>query len=253
MKQILTLIVSLTFSLYAQVLLALPLDALKQPMRTQQELALLSEQFKDWSVAATSWRHKLLTATEKSALEDFSVSGYITANDHLRASDGAEWGAAARDAQRYIRQVRRGLVKLPRYKGTVFRGSWMKQSLAQKLNVGDVLVDPAFMSTSTLPEMVIRFAVVPPSSALPMEKAFFEINAQHGSYTLAGISEFSPEAEVLLTPKRFFRVTALEKMATGNFIAMDTLAGAPSNTSRVFNLFSGEEVSSSRWQRLICR
>lgn len=253
MKQMIGVFFSLALLCHVGPIYAQPLDAFKQPMRTQQELAQLSQQFTDWSVASANWRQKLLTKTEKTALEDFSVSGYITANDYLRASNGAEWGEAARDAQRYIRILRRGLVKLPRYKGTVFRGTWIKQSLAQKLNVGDVLLDPAFMSTSTLPEVAIRFSVVPPNSAQPMEKAFFEINARHGSYTLASLSENGPEAEVLLAPKRFFRVTSLEKITKGNLIAMETLSGPPSHESRVFNLFSGEEVSTSRWQRLICR
>ena len=120
MKQLIGVFFSLALLCHVGPIYAQPLDAFKQPMRTEQELAQLSQQFTDWSIAAANWRRKLLTKTEKTALEDFSLSGYITANDYLRASNGAEWGEAARDAQRYIRILRRGLVKLPRYKGTVF-------------------------------------------------------------------------------------------------------------------------------------
>ncbi|EDK31172.1 hypothetical protein VSWAT3_13907 [Vibrionales bacterium SWAT-3] len=82
-------------------------------------------------------------------MEDFSISGYQTANDYLRATDTSTWGVAGADARHYIRTVKSALNKLPKYKGTAYRGTWVKQSLLNKLEEGDVLVEPNSPPAST--------------------------------------------------------------------------------------------------------
>lgn len=243
----LLLLCCLSFTAFSQ-----PFDVLKQPNRSEEEVTQLAEDFKDWSKASNGWRYSFITANEKEAVEDFSISGYQTANDYLRATDTSTWGVAGADARHYIRTVKSALNKLPKYKGTAYRGTWVKQSLLNKLEEGDVLVEPAFTSTSTLPEVAKRFSVVHPNSPQRLKRVLFEVKINQGGHTIAGLSEYSKEAEVLFAPNAHFRITQIERTSTHTYIGVQTVKAPAVKNTQKYNLYSGEEVEASFWHSLVC-
>ncbi|MGI9949031.1 ADP-ribosyltransferase [Vibrio hyugaensis] len=231
---------------------AAPFDALKAPLRSQNQIEELATQFSDWSNAASGWRYRLMTANELEALEDFSVSGYQFANDYLRAVDTSTWGSAGKSARKFIKQVGNAMKKLPRYKGVTYRGAWVKQSLLNKLQAGDVVVEPAFTSSSTIPEIAKRFAVVRPNSPQPLQRVLYEVQVKNNGRALGGLSEFSGEAEVLLPPNTYYRVTHIETGQNSAMVALETVSPSEPTTGKTYNLYSGEEIGRSYWRALIC-
>ncbi|PTP91369.1 ADP-ribosyltransferase [Vibrio splendidus] len=244
----LLLLCCLSFASFSQ-----PFDSLKQPGRSPEEIAKLAQDFKDWSNASNGWRYSFITANEKEAVEDFPVSGYLTANDYLRAAETSTWGVAGVDARQYIRTVKSALNKLPKYKGIAYRGTWVKLSLLNKLEEGDVLVEPAFTSTSTLPEVAKRFSVVHPNSPQRLKRVLFEVKINQGGHTIAGLSEYSKEAEVLFAPNAHFRITEIERTSGSTYIGIETISSSSMKSEGTYNLFSGEEVEMPFWHSLICK
>lgn len=245
-------IISLCFLCFSFVAQAAPFEALKAPLRSQVQVDELASQFSDWAKASSGWRYKLMTANETEALEDFSVSGYQLANDYLRAADTSTWGSAGKSARKFIKQVRSAMKKLPRYKGVTYRGAWAKQSLLNKLQVGDVVVEPAFTSSSTIPEVAKRFAVVRPNSPLPLQRVLYEVQVKSNGRALGGLSEFGGEAEVLLPPNTYYRVTNIELNRGSAMVALETVSSHETTTGTTYNLYSGEEISHSYWRSLVC-
>ncbi|NOJ06904.1 ADP-ribosyltransferase [Vibrio splendidus] len=244
----LLLLCCLSFASFSQ-----PFDSLKQPGRSPEEIAKLAQDFKDWSNASNGWRHTLMTSAEKEAIEDFSVSGYLIANDYLRAAETSTWGVAGVDARQYIRTVKSALNKLPKYRGTAYRGSWVKQSLLNRVEVGDILIEPAFTSTTTIPEVARRFTAAPPSSPGQLKRVVFEVKVSKGGHTIAGLSEYSNEAEVLFAPNAHFRITEIERTSGSTYIGVETISSSSMKSEGTYNLFSGEEVEMPFWHSLICK
>ncbi|KIP71587.1 NAD(+)--arginine ADP-ribosyltransferase [Vibrio harveyi] len=245
-------IISLCFLCLSFVAQAAPFEALKAPLRSQVQVDELASQFSDWAKASSGWRYKLMTANETEALEDFSVSGYQLANDYLRAADTSTWGSAGKSARKFIKQVRSAMKKLPRYKGVTYRGAWAKQSLLNKLQVGDVVVEPAFTSSSTIPEVAKRFAVVRPNSPQPLQRVLYEVQVKNSGRALGGLSEFGGEAEVLLPPNTYYKVTSIELNRGSAMVALETVSSHEATTGTTYNLYSGEEISHSYWRTLVC-
>ncbi|NOJ18699.1 ADP-ribosyltransferase [Vibrio jasicida] len=245
-------IISLCILCFSFVAQAAPFEVLKAPLRSQVQVDELALQFSDWAKASSGWRYKLMTANEVEALEDFSVSGYQLANDYLRATDTSTWGSAGKSARRFIKQVRSAMKKLPHYKGVTYRGAWAKQSLLNKLQVGDVVVEPAFTSSSTIPEIAKRFAVVRPNSPQPLQRVLYEVQVRNSGRALGGLSEFGGEAEVLLPPNTYYRVTNIELNRGSAMVALETVSSHEATTGTTYNLYSGEEISHSYWRTLVC-
>ncbi|AUI85910.1 NAD(+)--arginine ADP-ribosyltransferase [Vibrio azureus] len=250
----------MSHQIYALIVLALfsvsvvanPLDALKEPLRSQQQIASHAERFSQWANQARGWRFKLLTESEREALEDFSISGYKVTNDYLRLSGSADWGSTASSAKEFVNKVKSGMRKLPRYKGIAYRGSWIKQSLMDKLRVGDVVVEPAFTSTTVIPEVAKRFAIVRPQTTAPIQRVWLAVDIKKQGKVLAGLSEFSREGEVLLPPNTYFRVTHIENFHKTSLIAVETVTADKAMHEDIYNLFTGEKVKPSFWQAYIC-
>ncbi|GLQ76245.1 ADP-ribosyltransferase [Vibrio penaeicida] len=245
-------VISLCILCFSFAVQATPFDALKAPLRSKVQVDELASQFSDWAKASSDWRYKLMTANEAEALEDFSVSGYQLANDYLRATDTSTWGSSGKSARTFIKQVRSAMKKLPRYKGVTYRGAWARQSLLNKLQVGDVVVEPAFTSSSTIPDIAKRFAVVRPNSSKPLQRVLYEVQVKSHGRALGGLSEFGGEAEVLLPPNTYYRVTNIELNRGASMVALETVSSHEATTGTTYNLYSGEEISQSNWRSLIC-
>ncbi|EDP60219.1 ADP-ribosyltransferase [Vibrio sp. AND4] len=245
-------VLSLSILCLSFVAQAAPFDALESPSRSPKQVNELASQFSEWAKAYRGWQYKFMTAKEAEALEDFSVSGYQLANDYLRAADASTWGSSGKNARDFIRQVSSAMKKLPRYKGVAYRGAWAKQSLLKKLQVGDIVVEPAFTSSSIIPEVAKRFAVVRPNSPQPLQRVLYELEVKRDGRALAGLSELDREAEVLLPPNTHFRVTDIEWNRGSAMVALETVSSYKTTTGTTYNLFSGEEIKQPYWHSLVC-
>ncbi|EAS63319.1 putative NAD(+)--arginine ADP-ribosyltransferase Vis [Photobacterium leiognathi lrivu.4.1] len=239
----------LCFSFAAQ---AAPFAALKAPLRSQSHVDELASQFSDWVKTSSGWRDKLMTASEAEALEHFSISGYQFANDYLRATDTSTWGRAGKSAKAFIKTVRSAMTKLPRYKGVTYRGAWVKLSLLNKLQVGDVVVEPAFTSSSVIPEVAKRFAVVRPNTPQPVQRVLYEVQVKSNGRALGGWFGSRGEAEVLLPPNTYYKVTSIEFHRNVVMVALETISSHEKAEGVTYNLYSGEEISQSYWRSLVC-
>ncbi|MBD1569774.1 ADP-ribosyltransferase [Aliivibrio sp. S10_S31] len=230
-------------------------EVFKQPFRSQEAITALSEGFKDWSKSNTSWKSKLLSNAEVEALEDFSISGYRTANQYLHAAETKSWGSSGKEIKGFVRTLKSGLNKMPEYHGTTYRGTWSNKAMIEQLEVGDILYESGFLSTSVIPEVARRFAVVPPNTGNRTVKALFHIETNRRSFSIASISDYSSEAEVVISPNSYFKVTGIERGALNNYISLETVS--PRTVSmgnyRLFNLYSGEQIPHFRWQQMFCR
>ncbi|UTZ21549.1 ADP-ribosyltransferase [Vibrio campbellii] len=227
-------------------------DALKAPLRSHIQVEELASQFSDWAKASSGWRFRFMTEKDLEALEDFSVSGYQSANDYLRATDTSTWGQYGKTTKKFIKQVRGAMSKLPEYKGITYRGAWVKESLLNKLQVGDVVVEPAFTSSSAIPEVAKRFAITRPNSPQPLQRALYEIQIKSNGRALGGLSEFGGEAEVLLPPNTYYKVTKIELNRGSTMLALETVSSHDAVEGMIYNLYSGEEINQSYWRSLAC-
>ena len=84
-----------------------------------------------------------LTSGDLSALADYTGSGYQDLNNALR-SDALDASQQAR-----IDALNRALEKLPAYEGPVVRGTNLPPEVLDGYEPGEVITEPAFMSTTT--------------------------------------------------------------------------------------------------------
>ncbi|GEM75528.1 ADP-ribosyltransferase [Vibrio sagamiensis] len=230
---------------------ASPLDILKHPMRSQEQIESDIEQFSEWVNQARGWRYKLMTENEQEALEDFSISGYKMTNEYLRNLNAADWSTAS-SIRKYANKVKSAMKKLPEYKGIAYRGSWIKQSLLDKLRVGDVVLEPAFTSMTVIPEVAKRFAIVRPQTMHSVRRVWYSVKVNKKGKAFGGLSEFSREGEVLLPPNTYFRITHIESFHKTSFIAIETVSVDKVISQNIYNLFTGEKTKPSLLQAYIC-
>lgn len=234
--------------------LALPFDALKQPTRPKMVIDEVAADFKLWSKSNASWKRMLITHTEMEALEDFSISGYRMANQYLHASETKTWGQSGEETKAFVRTLKSGLNKMPVYKGTTYRGTWTSKAMIEQLEIGDIVYESGFLSTSIIPEVARGFTIAPPNSGNRLARTLFKIKTNRRSFSIASVSDYSAEAEVVIAPSSYLKVTAIEKGSAAHYIALETVSprAVSAGSDRLFNLYSGERLPVSRWQQVFC-
>ena len=127
---------------------------------TSQEEAQQAEDLMQWSTAHNARAERKMLPGEYKAIERYGRVDYDVINEYIRAGEPERYlGPMFDDAiKSSVSNIRSALNKLPNYKGTVYRGSSIKNSLLEKLNVGDILYEKAFLSTSTIPSVARTFA-----------------------------------------------------------------------------------------------
>ncbi|ENM2831996.1 hypothetical protein AB6Q85_002344 [Vibrio cholerae] len=133
---------------------------------------------------------------------------------------------------------RSGIVKLPRYNGKVYRGKKLQDKLFSELNVGDLVYEPGFMSTSILPEVATVFSARTNVTS-GFTKVLFEIDLTQGGYSMAGFSKLPNEAEVLVQPKTYMRVKAIASQGDTKLIALENVTSLREE-QYAYNLYSAE-------------
>ncbi|ORA16991.1 hypothetical protein BST12_20170 [Mycobacterium angelicum] len=145
-----------------------------------------------------------LTSEDLSALADYTGSGYLDLNSALRTT--------TLDASQYARigALNQALEKLPVYEGTVVRGSDLSAEVIAQYKPGEIIIEKAFMSTSTDPEIA--------QSATFAGNVEFRILSKTGR-NISSVSMFPNEQEILFPAgTKFFVLSKTVDQSTGKTI-----------------------------------
>jgi hypothetical protein len=108
-----------------------------------------------------------------------------------------------------------------RWMGTTYRGMHMTDKDIAAYEVGQMLMNKAFLSTSRLREVAERFA----RKKLPADKraaiCTYIIKDDHVALDIKAYSEFPEEEEILILPCMDFEVMKIE--TNGEFIEIEVL------------------------------
>ncbi|GLR04351.1 hypothetical protein GCM10007906_19390 [Vibrio hyugaensis] len=209
----------------------------------------MADDLMDWSVENHAKAERKMIPEEYSAIKRYGRVDHDVVNEYMRAGEPKEflmpgYGEALKERVSHMRSV---MNKLPNYKGTVYRGSSIKNSLLEKLNIGDILHEKAFLSTSTIPSVARNFSA---SGAYEgVSAAQFKIELKSSGRAINAYTFKAYEAEILAKPNTYFRVEAIEKISPQkNYIKLREIK-SPSKYLKaepdihIYDSFSGEEVS----------
>ncbi|WP_275952242.1 ADP-ribosyltransferase [Mycobacterium heckeshornense] len=145
-----------------------------------------------------------LTPDDRSALADYTGTGYAELNSALR-SDTVDAAQQAR-----IDALNRALEKLPTYDGPVVRGTNLPPEVLARYQPGEVVTESAFTSTTTNPAVALS-----PAFAGNVE---FRILSSTGR-DVSSFSMFPDEQEILFPPgTNFYVVNRTVDPVTGRTI-----------------------------------
>ncbi|WP_435250152.1 ADP-ribosyltransferase [Vibrio sp. nBUS_14] len=222
---------------------------------TQQQIA---DNLMDWATTHHVNAEKKMVPEEYSAIKNYGRVDHDVVNEYMRAGEPEGYLSEmfGRTLKSRVFHMRNVMNKLPNYKGTVYRGSSIKNTLLDKLNVGDILHEKAFLSTSTLPSVAKNF-----SSAGVYEGASaaqFKIELKSAGRAINAYTFKPDEAEILAKPNTYYRVEAIEKISPHkNYIKMREVKN-PSRYLKaepdihIYDSFNGEEVSLRNRSSLYC-
>jgi hypothetical protein len=143
----------------------------------------------DELVTATGTGARALTAADRVALADYTGDGFTYLNGVLRGGSDAEKALI----QPRVDAISTVLSKLPRYEGTLFRGTNLPVSVIERYVPGAVIEHPAFTSTSL--RVLDEFK----------GNTQFIIDSVNGRQ-IGALSNFPNESEVLLDAGTKFKV-----------------------------------------------
>ncbi|RSD29929.1 ADP-ribosyltransferase [Vibrio pectenicida] len=211
-----------------------------------------------WSTAHNARAEKKMLPSEYKAIERYGRVDYDVINEYMRAGEPERYLGPMFDnsIKSSVSNIRSALNKLPNYKGTVYRGSSIRNGLLEKLNVGDILYEKAFLSTSTIPSVARDFA----STGVTQDRSIaqFKIELKSSGRAINGYTFKDYEAEILAKPNTYFRVEAIERVSTNkNYIKIREVKNPVKYVSaepdiHVYDSYSGEEVSVRSRSALRC-
>ncbi|CAH1556128.1 ADP-ribosyltransferase [Vibrio jasicida] len=218
----------------------------------------MADDLMDWSVENHAKAERKMIPEEYSAIKRYGRVDHDVVNEYMRAGEPKEflmqgYGEALKSRVSHMRSV---MNKLPNYKGTVYRGSSIKNSLLEKLNVGDILHEKAFLSTSTIPSVARNFSA---SGAYEgVSAAQFKIELKSSGRAINAYTFKPYEAEILAKPNTYFRVEAVERLSSRkNYIKIREIKNPAKYLKaepdiHIYDSFSGEEVSLRSRSALYC-
>ncbi|KPA52028.1 hypothetical protein VT25_18335 [Photobacterium leiognathi subsp. mandapamensis] len=202
----------------------------------------------DWSVANHAKAEQKLISDEYSAMKNYGRVEHDVINEYMRAGEPKEfllpgYGEMFKDR---VYHLRNAMNKLPNFKGTVYRGSSINNNLLEKLNIGDILHEKAFLSTSTIPSVARNFSSAGVNAGMSAAQLKIELKTAGraiNAYT------FKPyEAEILAKPNTYYRVEAIEKVSPNkNYIKLREIKNPSKYLNaeadiHIYDSFSGEEI-----------
>ncbi|EHD2268305.1 ADP-ribosyltransferase [Vibrio cholerae] len=217
--------------------------------RTYKVQKSIAKKFNHDSIKAYNISAQKLTSDETNAIKEYTkLDGtYKLFNEYYRDKTfNDKYGGTFIGKKRLseilkgqIETLRSGMNKLPRYNGKVYRGTKLQANLVAELNVGDVVYEPGFMSTSILPEVAEAFLKIKNIDG-GFTKVKFEIDLTQGGNVLSTwASNYDDEAEVLVQPKTYMRVKAIASQGDTKLIALENVTSLREE-QYAYNLYSAE-------------
>ncbi|AUI87377.1 hypothetical protein BS333_05690 [Vibrio azureus] len=211
-----------------------------------------------WVLIKHEKAERRMVEAEYSAIKSYGRVDHDVINEYMRAGEPKEYlmpgyGAALKNRVKNLRNV---MKKLPNYKGTVFRGASIKNVLLDKLKVGDILHEKAFLSTSTLPSVARDFAQGKVYEGVSAAQYKIDLNSSGRAINAYTFKHY--EAEILAKPDTYFLVEDIKKYsAEKNYIKLKELKKPSSyirenSESHIYDSFSGEEVTLKSRIHLSC-
>ena len=220
----------------------------KAPPLSETEQKLVTKKLMDWSITHNANAEKKLIDAEYDAIKNYGRVDYDIVNEYMHMGEPIDYinPSFGQSLKRRVSYMRSVMKKLPNYKGTVFRGATIKNPLLEKLNIGDILHEKAFLSTSVNPAIAQNFG----SSQLyeGVSNAQFKIELKSAGRAINAYTFKPDEAEVLAKPNTYFRVEAIEKISPKkNYIKLREIKNPQKYVKtepdvHVYDSFSGEEV-----------
>ena len=133
-----------------------------------------------------------LTSAERQALHRYTGSEFEEINKTLRK------GLSNDVALRLAELISQAIVKLPAYRGTVYRGATLPADEISKYIPGHIITEKQFISSSTRREISEQFGKDDP-------RVIFIIKSKKGR-AIAGASDYALESEVLFDKGTQFKV-----------------------------------------------
>ncbi|MFL9595862.1 ADP-ribosyltransferase [Aeromonas veronii] len=234
----------LTVTIFYHTICSAYFEGFTAPPRSSVQIDKIATTFTDYSLRASKASSNKLTPSEIKAVRSYSDEAgvdYKMFNTYYR--DRASFDKIYREThpqpevlEETIRDLNTGLNKLPRLSGKVYRGSQLQAQLVNELSVGDIIYEPGFLSTSILPEVALDFSDMAKNTE-GLIQVLFEIELNHSGYSIAGLSQFPFEAEVLVKPKSYMRVKAIDSLGDKKLIALED-ATSLGESIHAYNLYT---------------
>ena len=223
--------------------------------QAQQQIA---DDLMDWATTHHVKAERKMISEEYSAIKNYGRVDHDVVNEYMRAGEPEGYLSEmfGRTLKSRVFHMRNVMNKLPNYKGTVYRGSSIKNALLDKLNVGDILHEKAFLSTSTLPSVAKRFSSTNVYDDLSV--AQFKIELKSAGRAINAYTFKPDEAEILAKPDTYFRVEAIERVSPNkNYIKMREVKNPARYLKtepdiHIYDSYSGEEVAVRNRSSLYC-
>ena len=224
------------------------------PMQQEQ----MADDLMDWSIVHHAKAERKMIPEEYSAIKRYGRTDHDVVNEYMRAGEPKEFlmPGYAEALKVRVSHMRSVMNKLPNFKGTVYRGSSIKNSLLEKLNVGDILHEKAFLSTSTIPSVARNFSAA--GAYQNVSAAQFKIELKSAGRAINAYTFKPDEAEILAKPNTYFRVEAIERVSPNkNYIKMREVKNPARYLKaepdiHIYDSYSGEEVALRSRSSLYC-
>ena len=218
-------------------------------MLTHIEQEEMAGDLMQWVMIKHAKAETKMVEEEYFAIESYGRVDHDLINEYMRAGEPEEflmpgYGIRLKNRVKHLRNV---MKKLPNYKGTVYRGSSIKNQLLDKLQVGDVLHEKAFLSTSTIPNVARDFAKGKVYEGVSAAQFKIDLNSSGRAINAYTFKHY--EAEVLAKPDTYFLVEDIKRYSNEkNHIKLKEIK-KPRNYLRanpdthLYDSFSGEEIA----------
>lgn len=220
----------------------------------------IAENLMDWVEVHHIKAAKKLLPNEYSAMKAYGRVDHDVINTFVRTGEPTDFSTPwiYESVKGKVDSLRGALNKLPNYRGTVYRGSSIKDSLLEKLNVGDILHEKAFLSTSTNPGFARNFSASATNEEVSLSAAQFKIDLKSSGRAINNYTFKPDEAEILVKPNTYFQVEAIERHSIEyNFIKLKEIKNPGRHLSIesdvvIYDSFSGDEISLRARSSLFC-
>lgn len=168
---------------------------------------------------------------EIAAVRMYTTSDFGDTNKFLRGTTTEDNKERQEYIQSLVKLTNSVLNKSPKYTGEVYRGAYLDSRLAKSYQVGQIVEEKSFTSSTTDKSIAETFAVTDFSAtnddddskpSVPKTSIIYSIKSKSG-VNIRDISKTPKEEEVLFKTNTKFRVSAIEKKDGITHIRMEEL------------------------------